>query len=65
MYRQFLLLDGTLQRVLAATQLLSGDPLLLSLVIKLCVNMDVLKERKVRARCTVVLVVVGVRFVRS
>ena len=48
MYRQFLLVDGTVQRVLACTSLLTGDPVTLSLVIKLCVNMDVLKERKVK-----------------
>ncbi len=48
MYRQFLLVDGTVQRVLACTSLLAGDPVTFSLVIKLCVNMDVLKERKVK-----------------
>jgi hypothetical protein len=48
MYRQFLLVDGTVQRVLACKDLLVQDPLTLSLAIRLCVNMDVLKERKVK-----------------
>ena len=47
-FRQFLIVDGTLQRVLGAKLLLQSDPLMLSLLIKLCVNTDVLKPRKVK-----------------
>ncbi len=47
-FRQFLIVDGTLQRVVSASHLMRSDPLMLSLLIKLCVNTDILKPRKVK-----------------
>ncbi len=48
MFRQFLLIDGTVQRLLSARSVVSSDVLMLSLIVKLAVNMDVLKPRKVK-----------------
>jgi hypothetical protein len=47
-FRQFLLIDGTVQRLLSAASLVANDVGVLSLIVKLCVNMDVLKPRKVK-----------------